>query len=271
MNYNLISKIAKYGDVYVEKNLSEYLSEDSKNLLVNDSFKALTFLFGRIYYQGRKDSLSKDVSIAATNVLLRFTEQNNGDKESIFDKYNLSEIENELNKDIGSKEGEGNHHRVGRSRDVKMTKKVLEMISDIENHNIVKYSLARINSGHLIDHYNELQKIHSIGPKISSFYLRDLICLYDLDSKIPLEQIKVIQPIDTWVKQVAQAVAIIPITDKESIDKVSTDTYKTKIFDACQEANVSVIKFNQGAWYLGANSFKVLISNLNNLQFENDV
>ncbi len=31
---------------------------------------------------------------------------------------------------------------------------------------------------------------------------------------------------------------------------------------ACQQAGVDPIRFNQGAWYLGAHAFEVLLANL---------
>ena len=46
-------------------------------------------------------------------------------------------------------------------------------------------------------HFSELQEIISIGPKISSFYLRDLVCIYDLEEFLLGKDLKILQPIDT--------------------------------------------------------------------------
>jgi len=59
-----------------------------------------------------------------------------------------------------------------------------------------------------------------------------------------------------WVRRIASRVKIIE--DPEDSDEI----VRTKIVDACSSSGVSAIKFNQGAWYLGHNSFDVLIENL---------
>ncbi|WP_440953562.1 hypothetical protein [Methanococcoides sp. FTZ1] len=182
-----------------------------------------------------------------------FISENGGETKSIFVEESIPTIEAELKKVIGK-------GHVGRARDIDMTIGVLKEISKMKDYNIVNDSFSKINSGHLIDLDKELQDITSIGPKISSFYLRDLICLYELENEIPIDQLKVIQPIDVWVKKVAQTIGIIEDEDE------NPEIIRDAIFDACQKADVSVIKFNQGAWYLGAKSFDVLIDNLENLK-----
>jgi hypothetical protein len=37
---------------------------------------------------------------------------------------------------------------------------------------------------------------------------------------------------------------------------------RKNVVEACSKAEVSAIKFNQGVWYLGHNSFDVVIENL---------
>ena len=38
------------------------------------------------------------------------------------------------------------------------------------------------------------------------------------------------------------------------------------IADTCQQQGVDPIRFNQGAWYLGAHSFNVLLENLHRIE-----
>lgn len=147
---------------------------------------------------------------------------------------------------------------MGRGRDIEMVISILGFISKINDRNIVKYSISRIQNGNIIDHFNELQTIRSIGPKCSSFYLRDLSCIFPLDEAIKEEDLIYLQPIDVWVKKVALKVEIINKGENET-------EIRKNIVGACLKSGVSPTKFNQGAWYLGSNSFDILIDNLKRL------
>ena len=63
----------------------------------------------------------------------------------------------------------------------------------------MNYSLNKIDRGELDELWNSLrQNITQVGPKIASFYLRDLVSLFGLELKIPVdEQIMYLFPIDT--------------------------------------------------------------------------
>lgn len=136
---------------------------------------------------------------------------------------------------------------------------ILEFISKLDKRNIVEHSISKIKSGETKEHFYELQNIVSIGPKITSFYLRDLICMYSLDKFISEEDLVFLQPIDTWVRKVAHKVGII--------DNLAEDdgTVREKIVKTCSGLNVSTIKFNQGAWFLGYNSFDIILENLDKI------
>lgn len=70
------------------------------------------------------------------------------------------------------------------------------------------------------------------------------------------EDLICVQPIDVWVRKIASKAKIID--DPEEKDEI----VRKNIVEACLDSGVSVIKFNQGAWYLGHNSFDILIDNL---------
>jgi len=242
MEADIIKKVSNYSDFYVKENMSNY----DKSLLLNNWFEALDFFLDRVYYQGRSDALSSKVKDVVSIVLEEYAEKCN-DKCQILNKSNFSDIEDELKGKIGK-------GKIGRGRDIDMTIDILSFVSEIEDKNIIRYSLSKIKSGDLKNHYYELQKIRSIGPKISSLYFRDLFCLYS-ENKLSPEEMVLLQPIDTWVRQVALKIGMIE-------EKDEGDIVREKIFESCERAGVSVIRFNQGAWYLGANSFNVLMDRL---------
>lgn len=67
----------------------------------------------------------------------------------------------------------GKKGKIGRGKDVEMVISILNFVSGLEDKNIVNYSIYKIKNGEVKEHYYDLQKIYSIGPKITSFYLRD--------------------------------------------------------------------------------------------------
>lgn len=54
----------------------------------------------------------------------------------------------------------------------------------LSEKNLTLYRVSQIRSGKLFDHYDELDHIFQVGEKIASFYLRDLVFIYGLDSLI---------------------------------------------------------------------------------------
>jgi len=70
------------------------------------------------------------------------------------------------------------------------------------------------------------------------------------------EDLVCLQPVDTWVRQVAYEAGMIKNLD-EPDKKV-----RINIVEACLKSDVSTIRFNQGAWYLGYHSFELLINKL---------
>jgi len=59
-----------------------------------------------------------------------------------------------------------------------------------------------------------LKGIHAIKDKISSFYLRDVALLDDLEDGIARGDYLYFQPVDTWVERVAMSLNIIDKVDR---------------------------------------------------------
>ena len=151
-------------------------------------------------------------------------------------------IEEELKKVIGK-------GKIGKGADIEMTINSLQFISMLPKKNIVTYSLKEIKEGDLNKLYRNLQKryskdgIYSVGPKIASFYLRDLVSLFDYDKYINEDDSILLQPIDTWIRQVAFNIGLT--NKRNQNDKEVRDI----IVSECNKHGLSPIKFNQGAWF----------------------
>lgn len=82
--------------------------------------------------------------------------------------------------------------------------------------------------------------------------------MYSLEEYMSKEDLIFLQPIDTWVRKVAFKVGIIDNNEKDLL-------VREKIVKACLDLNVSTVKFNQGAWFLGSNSFDIVLENLDKI------
>ena len=252
-----LKKIVKFGEEYRRTHLIE---KHDKATLETDWWQAIIFFFGRAFYQGRKDKVSMLVQERATEVLNSFFHNSKKDIEfEIMMNENWKPIEEELKKVIGK-------GKIGKGADIVMTIDSLQFISMLPKKNIVTYSLKEIKEGKLNKIYRSLQKrhskdgIHSVGPKIASFYLRDLVSLFDYDKYINEDDLILLQPIDTWVRQVAFEIGLI--NNKNQNDKEVRDI----IVSESNKHGLSPVKFNQGAWFLGYNSFKIALRNIDDIK-----
>ena len=93
-----------------------------------------------------------------------------------------------------------------------------------------------------------LRDIKGIGDKLSAFIMRDFYDFFNCwRDDITNDKTKYyhLQPIDRWVKRISNLIWGINV-DK-SHDKVAKD-----IVNSCLNNNVNPVKFNQGAWFIGA-------------------
>ncbi len=251
----VLNKIVDFGDKYRGKYLSKNID---KNKVKNDWWNALLFFFDRAYYQGRRDIVSKRVHDAALKVFQELS-PNKVDFNNLR-QSNWLVLESKLKKVIGK-------GKIGKYADIRMTVEIFQFIEELDKfqRNISKYSIEKIVNGNVRELYFELQKrIFSVGPKISSFYLRDLISIFNLDDKISEQDLQFVQPIDTWVRQICYRIGLINdlYEDEAAI--------RNKIVKICSINNLSSLKFNQGAWFLGSNSFDILLKNIERIELKED-
>jgi len=247
MNGNLVRAIAEYADWYCRDNLGQ-----APRTLETDWWQAFNFFLGRACYQGRTDVQSDRVYERAREVLeplfldarrdLNYESQK-GD--------NWTEINTQLRERIGK-------GKVGKARDVEMIVSALQFIGALPNKNIVAYSVGEIRGGRLQLHYKQLQRseettgIRQVGPKVAALYLRDVASLFQLANSVDDSSAFCLQPVDTWVQQIAEKLKIV---DKDA-DKQTT---QRAIVKWCHEQRIPPIRFNLGAWYMGYCSLKLLL------------
>ncbi len=124
---------------------------------------------------------------------------------------------------------------------------IIKIIAQEKIKNIALFVLEKYKENETKFVYNFFVKVRGIGPKISSYYLRDIadkgLKKKLLSNENEITDLFLLQPIDTWVDQVTDIIFGEVIKDR--VEK------QRKIVALCQSAGVSSINFNQGAWILG--------------------
>lgn len=246
-----------FGSRYIEEYLDVWIKK--RSALKNDWFKALDFFLSHVYLQGRADELSDRYYKAAKKVLLKYFGTSASTQIRRYNHaWKMGFIPNNSNWNDHIKRNtnlwlELERAKAGKTRDMEMVLDVLRFIHSCPSHNIVQYSLKEIKHGRTGKLYSEIDSIWQVGQKTASFYLRDLAFLYDL--KLSPKDYSVIQPIDTWVYQVFNRIGIFSDGD-------SNKDIIEKLLRSCESARTDPKKVNAGAWYLGANSFDILLDHI---------
>jgi len=238
----LLRNIEKFSEKYRQK----YLERWSNEPLLTDWYSALRFFFNHTLYQGRSDVVSKKVEDAVFDVC---------DQTSIeegFRSGDWGELENRLRVRIGKKEDD-NEGKVGKGADVRHVICSLEFLrTNIPHRNIVKYTVEGIQAGGLRKLYDDLDEIELIGDKIASFYLRDVVSLFNLYPYVPQGCLKLLFPIDTWVRKFIKE-QFPALKEKSDAEK------KQGILGICNKYGVSPVRLNQGIWYISYNCHDVFM------------
>ena len=132
---------------------------------------------------------------------------------------------------------------------------LINFIQSNKEKNIVRFLIRKIMKRDVSEAYEELDSIWSIGGKIASLILRDIVYIYKLERFLIDEDYCYLQPVDTWVHQISRQLKLTKhkyICPEEAAD----------LAKSCLKVGVNPIHFNQGAWYIGANSTKILLENL---------
>ena len=260
----ILKKFENCGRIYKKIYLDE--EEDRKknrDKLEKYYLEGLKFFFSRSFMRGRSDTLSgmycratikvleKDNSLfwpwnlgySTGNVQLDKSKRNyNVDKARTKNGRDISEllqgrIETEINQDGGK--------RKVNKKDIYHIISTLKFISEHgkQGSSIVGISLDYINRNDIKGLYKDIDEILFVSKKIASFWIRDLMLLYDRDiNKLSPEEKELTQPVDTWIRQIANTYGI------QERDIVAS------IVESCERANLNPGLVNAGMWLIGSNS-----------------
>jgi hypothetical protein len=103
---------------------------------------------------------------------------------------------------------------------------------------------AIVQSGRVEPIYQQITEIKGIGPKVGALVLRDMVALYDLESRIEPGDYHYLQPVDTWIRRIG------PLLSDEIDEKTADWVIAGKLAKLCRRNRVSGVRFNQGVQYL---------------------
>lgn len=194
----LVRQIARFYKNYESELLKGRIKD--KNDYLKSPKRALFFILSYSFYQGRRDEISTMFEERAKIALEFFLENNNvllysspriTGKENLRTKYKrLYDLlkQNKVNK-------EGNRL---------MVVSLVNFIQFNNEKNILHFLIEKIKSKKIAEAYQNLDGIWSIGPKIASLILRDVVYIYELESYLSGEEYYFLQPIDTWVHNLSK-------------------------------------------------------------------
>jgi len=263
----ILKKFEACGRIYKKIYLDEEEERKKKlDKLKKEYLGALKFFFSRSFMRGRSDTLSGMYCRATTNVL----EKNN----SLFWPWNLGYSKGNVQLDKSKRNYNVDKARTKNGRDVsgllqagiekeinqdgekrKVNKKdiyhtisTLKFISEHgkQGSSIVGISLDYINRNDIKELYKDIDEILFVSKKIASFWIRDLMLLYNRDiNKLSPEQKELTQPVDTWIRQIAETCKIQYTKDADIV---------ASIVGGCERANLNPGLVNAGMWLIGSNS-----------------
>lgn len=122
---------------------------------------------------------------------------------------------------------------------------VITIAKTFEEQTFSEYFATQIKNDKIKDAHNKLKEIRGVNDKIASFYLRDLVCIKQIDlSKINNNR-DLLQPIDTWVKETCK-----DLFNNNNIKKTQLAECITKI---SLKFEINPEKVNMGMWFFGSN------------------
>ena len=248
----LVRQIARFYKNYEEGFLKKRIKD--KNDYLESPKSALFFVLSYSFYQGRRDEISSRFEERAKTTLESFLGNNNVllySSPRITDKNNLRIKYKGLYDSL-------KQSKVNKEGDRLMVISLVNFIQFNNKKNILYFLIEQIKSKKIAEAYRSLDGIWSIGPKIASLILRDVVYIYGLENYLSDEDYYFLQPIDTWVHNLSKRIELV---DRNKIYKVEAKD----ITDKCFELGVNPIHYNQGAWYIGSNSLQVLLQNIDKI------
>lgn len=265
MDHQMVVRIAKLATRYHEDFLNKVVPNPEK--LRKHWWDAYKFFAHKILYQGRFDKVSAIVRNMAEDALVKSIDTTSPEGLTYATVEDIRDAKIEFEK----MEVDGKSYK--KQRDVEMLfgritedgriekDGIIHFIKQLPDANMVNHSISEIENGWIDQHYKILRSFTGIGHNVAASYLRDVVDLY-FDILRPyvgtVESQVYILPVGAWIDRIAREVGI-RFRKRDSLSKAR------QIAEACAEVSLSKrlpISFNQGASWLGANWFKVVMESL---------
>ena len=211
MQTQRIRKIATLSCQYMEMfedTASSFRNNVTKNQIKNDWWLALINFFDKIFNQGRRDELSLRFEKVTLHALEQYFGSNKNQRLQKIIQYGKQDYldykkygftpKNTLKPDhspalkrcLDRKDWPYQTSKgiiksgLGRGRDKEMVLDTLLFITEIPkyDHNILQYSIDLIQNNNVPDLFKSLDKIRSVGVKTASFFIRDTVAFYGLET-----------------------------------------------------------------------------------------
>ncbi len=112
-----------------------------------------------------------------------------------------------------------------------------------------------LRAGQASEAFKRLRQIRGVGPKIASFYLRDVVEFHNLyDPSWGNLILSFLQPVDIWVRATIRFLGIAGSRpDPEVTAAFGGDaTGIWNVCRTCKEFDINPLRFNMGAWLFGS-------------------
>ena len=249
---NKIRGVAEFHKEYKDKFLDDRTKHKAE--YEESPEKALFFILSYSFYQGRRDELSEKFEKNAKEALKKFLPENDP-LSLVFERMTDKDVLKARYRELDSLLYQ---YGVKKGGDRLMVISLINFIQSSNEKNLISFLIKQIKSKKVAEAHNKLDSIWSIGPKIASLILRDVVYIYELETYLNKEDYYFLQPIDTWVHKISKELELI------GEDKIYRGEAKD-ITDKCFELEINPIHYNQGAWYIGSNSLQILLENIDQL------
>lgn len=255
INIPNIQKVALFHKSYEEEYLNKKVTQ--KDVYLSSREAALFCILSYSFYQGRKDEVSVKFEERARIVLSEYLTKN----DMLSQKSDRIRGKEHLAKTYSSLYEQLHQGGVNKGGDRLMIISLINLIQSLDEKNIVRFIIEKIKARKIAEVYIELDDIWSIGQKVTAFILRDLVCVHNLREHVTSETYHFLQPVDGWVHTISKALNLIDQNKKNIYANEALDITKR-----CLDLKIDPIHFNQGAWYLGKHSLKIVLKNLGRLE-----
>ena len=281
------SKVIRNLEVFGERYCDRYLK--SWRVDISDNWwTALRFFFNHAFMRGRKDQLSEEYFLFAMDTLKRYFGIPDNPAEEDFQSVACRHYEfvkdfdniiqfkrisgrklstNSIREQAFYNEIVPTHPMVSElvaktairgQRALNNDKDLLMVLSALAfltcrgmPANVHNYMVGQLSGGNAIGLAKAIKEIYSVGDKLSSFILRDIILM---NPNLRVEDQSLVFPVDTWVQKIAKRWGCEP-EDHQCVRQFFVD----------QLEGASAAKVAAGLWYIGFNSLEILLMNLDKI------